>query len=113
MTPDRHPLDGQSQADVLNEIAAEWRRARAKFDDQEELTDLQWQSVLLEEVGEVAKVITKREVPPVTPGDPDATLAQLRAELVQVAAVAARWLYVLPTERDIARLLSDAERVAR
>ena len=69
---------------------AEADKARAKFGEQLHLNDLEWQSILLEEVGEAAMLVTKMGVRPVT--DPDILPEQLREEVVQVAAVALRWV---------------------
>lgn len=76
---------------VLDEVSEEAARARGKFGDQFGLSEPEWLAVLTEEVGEAAKDVTQRNVPPVDilVGP---TVEQLRAELVQVAAVAARWI---------------------
>jgi hypothetical protein len=78
--------------DLLDIVGGEVLRAHAKFGDQFGLTDPEWQSVLLEEVGEAASLVTKSSVPPVS----DPYLAthkdELRGELIQVAAVAIRWI---------------------
>jgi len=81
-------------APVLDDVSDEADSARAKFGDQFHLTDLEWQSVLLEEVGEAARILTQRDVPPVSthPQVDGWTDADLRAEVVQIAAVAARWM---------------------
>lgn len=87
------PLDN-TMADVLNDIAEETKRASDKFGPQFGISDLEWQSVLLEEVGEAAKNVTKMFVGPVAE-DPGVMPADLRAEVVQIAAVAARWVHAL------------------
>lgn len=64
-------------------------RARAKHPGEEGvLSDAEWLAVLTEEVGECARAIQDE-------GD-DA----LRAELAQVAAVAARWFASIPQGRQ-------------
>lgn len=73
---------------VLTDIAAEWLRARAKFGDQQELSWTEWLAVLAEEFGEAAMEVCKGAVRPFEHRPP----ALLRAELVQVAAVAARFI---------------------
>jgi NTP pyrophosphatase (non-canonical NTP hydrolase) len=71
--------------DVMRELA----RARAKHPDEEGvLTDAEWLAVLTEEVGECARAIQ------------DETDAHLRAELVQVAAMAYRWAASIPKGRQ-------------
>lgn len=70
--------------DVMRELA----RARERHPDEEGvLTDAEWLAVLTEEVGECAHAIQ------------DETDAALRAELVQVAAMAARWYLSIPRGR--------------
>ena len=70
---------------LLSELA----RARRKFPDEEgKLTDAEWLAVLTEEVGECARSIQDE-------GD-----EQLRAELVQVAAMACRWYLSIPRGRQ-------------
>lgn len=70
--------------DALDELA----RARRKHPDEEGvLTDAEWLAVLTEEVGECARAIQ------------DETDERLREELVQVAAVAARWARSIPLGR--------------
>lgn len=62
---------------VMRELA----RARAKHPNEEwKLTDTEWLTVLMEEVGECARALLDDE------GD-----VALRAELTHVAAVATRW----------------------
>lgn len=69
--------------------ARELGRARAKHPNEEGvLTDAEWLAVLTEEVGEVARAIQ------------DETDEELRTELAQVAAVAARWFASIPQGRQ-------------
>lgn len=82
----------------LNEISDEADNARHKFGDQFDFTDEQWLAVLVEEVGEAAKALnertldrTRKDPLDVMPTQAERT-AELRAEVVQVAAVAARWM---------------------
>ncbi len=84
--------------DVLDEVSEEADRARRKFGDQTGLTDLEWLAVLGEEFGEAAMAVTKRNVGPVAE-DNTVTLADLRAEALQVAAVAARWVRAIDDRR--------------
>lgn len=76
--------------DVIDEISEEADRARAKFGEQLDATDLEWLAILTEELGEAAMEVTKNCVRPLTPSE--GYTARLRAELLQVAAVAARWV---------------------
>ena len=70
--------------DACDELAA----ARAKHPDEEGvLTDAEWLAVLTEEVGECARAIQ------------DETDEHLRAELVQVPAMAMRWALSIPQGR--------------
>ena len=78
---------------VAEQIVDEALRANNKFGEQLEIGDLGWFAVLGEEFGEVAAHVTKTAIPPIT--NPELTPGELRAELVQVAAVALRWVYVL------------------
>lgn len=80
------------EGEIAEEVVDETYNAEKKFGKQLGLTDLEWQSILLEEVGEAAMLVTKGSVRPIT----DVYLIQhpeeLRGELVQVAAVAMRWI---------------------
>lgn len=76
--------------DVLDEVSEEADRARQKFGDQTSATDLEWLAILTEELGEAAMDVTKNRVRPLTPTP--GYSARLRAELLQVAAVAVRWV---------------------
>ena len=73
---------------VVNEIRQERRRQRIKWGPQTH-SDLYWLAILSEEVGEAAKAALEEES-----GD-------LRAELVQVAAVACAWLDQLRTGKAV------------
>ena len=67
-------------ARVLADVQAERRRQTDRWGVQHH-ADYRWLSILTEEVGEVAKAINDEE-----------DIAALRAELVQVAAVAVAWV---------------------
>lgn len=70
------------------ETMRELARAREKHPGEEgHLTDAEWLAVLTEELGECARSIQDE-------GDDE-----LRAELVQVAAMAARWYLSIPLGR--------------
>ena len=85
-------------SDIFEDVSDEGQRAREKFGEQGHLTDLEWQSILLEEVGEAAMLVTKGSVRPATDSiDPK----QLRAELVQIAAVTMRWIRTLDERRGV------------
>lgn len=79
--------------DILDEVFEEADRARVKFGEQTFATDLEWLAILAEELGEAAMEVTKNRVRPLTPTEGYA--ARLRAEVIQVAAVAARWVRAL------------------
>lgn len=70
-------------------LDAEMSSAFKLFGAQSKLTGPEWFSVLMEEVGEVARELNEATLR----GQPENEL--LRAELLQVAAVAMRWRAVL------------------
>ncbi len=72
---------------IYDEIQAESERALAKFptDVYAVSSEVIKLSVLMEEVGEVAREFCDRRI------NPDGFEARLREELIQVASVAARW----------------------
>lgn len=81
---------------ILGEVADETDHAREIFGDQFDLSETDWLAVLAEEFGEVAKDVTQRNVPPLgMVGSNGPSFMELRAELVQTAAVAARWIAAL------------------
>lgn len=77
------------EAVALELVAAELASARAKFGQQLELSDDEWMSVLVEEVGEAAQLINDRRLGTVPGALAGVGLAE---EVIQVAAVALRWL---------------------
>jgi hypothetical protein len=87
---DRSAIMDEQTLAVLMEVGLELKRARAKHGVEEELTngDGEWLAILVEEVGECAKSMQ------------DETDAELRAELIQAAAMAVKW--VLAVERRTA-----------
>jgi NTP pyrophosphatase (non-canonical NTP hydrolase) len=97
--------DAGGKLSVYDEIAAERQRAHAKHGDtsMENLpaTDMTRLSVLMEEVGEVAREYnearhrTHRNLLPQGERETAVDLAALRKELIQVAAMAAAWADVL------------------
>lgn len=79
----------------LDDLEAEISRARDRWGDQIGFPPSAWLAILVEEVGEVARVVcgrlsmeTGRSSYPVEVEDLDA----LRTELIQVAAVCVRWV---------------------
>jgi NTP pyrophosphatase (non-canonical NTP hydrolase) len=64
---------------VINKIIAERKRQDEKWGSDRMLADYEWLTILVEEVGEVAKAMLE--------GSPT-----VNEELVQVAAVAVAWL---------------------
>jgi hypothetical protein len=90
MTPrtQESPVLGVERA-VLGLVMAETVRAREKFGEQNEYSDEEWLAVLVEEIGEAADVLNDRRLGKLTPAIAGAALAE---EVVQIAAVATRWL---------------------
>lgn len=70
-------------------IHAERERQDMKWGSQRHLHDDVWNRILGEEVGEVAKALNEQE-----------PIENLRAELVQVAAVCVAWIEALDTRKD-------------
>jgi hypothetical protein len=87
-------------ADVFYDVSHEANAARNKFGEQSDLTDLEWLAVLAEEFGEAAMDVTKRCVRPVNLGPDDPTEEDLIVEVLQVAAVAMRWLRAIDIRRN-------------
>jgi hypothetical protein len=111
------PAAPASPAGLDVEIGAEVERARAKFGDQFDLTDGDWLAVITEEVGEAATEtlrakffdpvgLLRRSTETGIPVDEsDFPLARLRSEIVQVAAVARRWIAAI--DHRVADLADD------
>lgn len=70
---------------ILADILQERERQRAKWGDEIPRDNFLWTTILTEEVGEVARAAHDITFA-------DATIDNLREELIQVAAVAVRWL---------------------
>lgn len=68
------------RSDYLNEVDQERDRQDRKWGSQRHLDDRTWLTILVEEVGEIARASLEH--------DPEG----LRKELVQVAAVAVAWM---------------------
>lgn len=81
---------------IAEQVVTEGLRAHSIFGDQLEIGNLGWFAVLGEEFGEVASHVTKTCIPPIT--HPELTDDMLRAELIEVAAVALRWVYALDNQ---------------
>jgi len=92
-------------ADVFEDVSEEGDRARQKFGDQSDSTDERWLAILMEEAGEAATevlragnpdldALLKRSIQTGIPLDPEDIdpMVRLRKEVVQVAAVAMRWV---------------------
>jgi NTP pyrophosphatase (non-canonical NTP hydrolase) len=71
-------------AEVLRDVIAERGRQDTKWGDQSGHADELWLTILSEEVGEAAKEVLDARF--------DNTWADLRKELVQVAAVVVAWI---------------------
>ena len=92
-------------SDVFEDVSEEGQRAREKFGSQSDSTDERWLAILMEEVGEAATEVLRAGNPgldallrrsnetgiPLDPEDIDPYI-RLRKEVVQVAAVAMRWV---------------------
>lgn len=87
-------LDAAMRLGVVQEVLTEASRAGAKFGAQAGLTDTEWLAVLVEEVGEAARELNETGLA----GQPR-DLELLRAEVIQVAAVALRWLEAVERRR--------------
>ena len=76
--------------DIYAEVRAERERAHAKHGDKSmeswAASDYARLSILMEEVGEVAREFNDAEI-----GERDMDLTAVRAELIQVAAMAVAW----------------------
>ena len=87
--------------DIFYDVSHEANAARNKFGTQTNLNNLEWLSILAEEFGEAAMLVTQLHVPPV---ETDwwvqrQKLAELEKEVQQTAAVAMRWLVRIRQER--------------
>jgi NTP pyrophosphatase (non-canonical NTP hydrolase) len=74
---------------ALLDVGIERARQDEKWGSQSGNHDFEWMSILAEEIGEAAQATNEANFKSgSTPGD----FTQLRAELVQVAAVAVAWI---------------------
>lgn len=87
-------MHSKIQKMIFERIADERIRQYAKWGPQYHLDDT-WAMILMEEVGEVAKSIVDR----LSNADPKAHVADMKKEIVQVAAVAVAWLECLETKK--------------
>ena len=72
--------------ELFNSILNERNRQVSKFGEQLDSSDLENLSILIEEVGEVAQIVTKRNVKPIKESDlQDYNLEMLKEELLQTA----------------------------
>lgn len=105
-------------SDVFEDVSEEGQRAREKFGEQSDSTDERWLAILMEEVGEAATEVLrvgnpgldhllKRGIQTGIGLDEDEIdpRLRLRREIVQVAAVAMRWVQSL----DARLTAKDAE----
>ena len=87
---------------TLEIVRDECARAERTFGDQAHLNAFEWLAVLVEEVGEAANELNEMTLDRTRPdpldiGDTSQERRnRLRAEMTQVAAVAVRWLDVMP-----------------
>lgn len=71
--------------ELFNSIVNERNRQIAKFGEQLDTSDLENLSILIEEVGEVAQIVTKRNVKPIKESDlQDYNLEMLKEEFATV-----------------------------
>lgn len=87
-------MHSEIQKMIFEHIADERIRQYAKWGPQYH-DDSIWGMILMEEVGEVAKSI----VDSLNKADHKAHLADMKKEIVQVAAVAVAWLECLETKK--------------
>lgn len=87
-------MNKEIQDKIFEYIADERIRQYEKWGPQYH-QDNTWVMILMEEVGEVAKSIVDR----VNNADSKAHLADMKKEIVQVAAVAVAWLECLETKK--------------
>ena len=80
--------DDDTTLNPLEQITAERRRQDEKWGANRDLPDRTWLTILIEEVGECARASLEH-----------ADSAALRAEIVQVAAVAVAWLECIRDNR--------------
>jgi hypothetical protein len=99
-------------SDVFEDVSEEGQRAREKFGEQSDSTNERWLAILTEEVGEAATEVLRAGNPgldallkrsnetgiPLDPEDID-PLLRLRKEVMQVAAVALRWMQSIDKQR--------------
>lgn len=98
----------ESQFRYLCDVIADERHDQIEEHGDGAHTPLEWQSILLEEVGELAKLCTRQYVPPLPDDEYMATVTPnlMKRELVQIAAVAVAWWQQLDneeTEREAQR----------
>lgn len=109
-------------SDVFEDVSEEGQRAREKFGEQSDSTDERWLAILMEEAGEAATEVLRIGNPgldallrrsdatgiPLEDSDVDPRL-RLRKELVQVAAVAMRWVQSLEHRMRPSRCANGCE----
>jgi NTP pyrophosphatase (non-canonical NTP hydrolase) len=78
------------RAPIFHAIRMERRRQIGKFGDQAAKPNIRWLGILAEEAGEVAKVVMQHDDDQYV--YEESTLADLRKELIQTAAVAIAWI---------------------
>jgi hypothetical protein len=101
-------------SDVFEDVSEEGDRARHKFGEQSDSTDERWLAILMEETGEAATEVMRVGNPgldallkrsnqtgiPLDDEDID-PMIRLRREVVQVAAVAMRWVRSMDERRAL------------
>lgn len=82
--------------EILTAIKNERERQISKFGEQKDSSELEMLSILSEEVGEIAQIVTKRNVRPVSNEDlQNFTTEMLKEELLQTATVCVAWIQKL------------------
>ena len=72
-------MNEMTRAKILEAVLSERERQDERWGDQTNNTDLEWMSILTEEIGEVAKDVNEQRI------------AGMFAELIQCAAVCFAW----------------------
>ncbi len=100
---------GNRVPEWVADVVVETNRAKRKHGDND-YTDFQRLCILTEEVGEVSNVLCRMYVPPISAGlNVPGEMQNLRAELIQVQSVAARWVEALDAKSQVGSQKSEAD----
>ncbi len=98
---------GNRVPEWVADVVIETNRSKRKHGDNS-YSDFQRLCILTEEVGEVANVLCRLYVPPISAGlNVPREMQNLRAELIQVQSVAARWVEALDAKSEVESQKSD------